>query len=86
MHAIFASHVDQKKNLTVTYEGECLLQLSYHCQCDNLVVESPFTTSVHSFSVFVLKQYEAFTSSQYCTIPVDADRFSFLLRGPPCAV
>ena len=82
VHGIFADHVDQKKNLSTLQNGENLVQLNFHCQVDNLVVESPFISSIHTFSFFISKQYLEFALSLYQHAPA-VFQSSFQLRGPP---
>jgi hypothetical protein len=85
LHSIFANHIDLKKSQAVSHQGQNLVPLSFHCQCDNLVVESPFTSDVVCASFYFPKQYKKFAASLYNDIP-SVYQFTFTLRGPPTTV
>ncbi|MEO6719794.1 MAG: hypothetical protein ABIN67_05475 [Ferruginibacter sp.] len=82
VHSIFANHTDLKNGEAASHEGENLVPLSFHCQCDNLVVESPFTIHLVYTSVNFPKQYRKFAASLYNDIPL-VYLFTSALRGPP---
>jgi hypothetical protein len=81
LHDFFANHVDYK-NVLVNQDTPHLNQLSFHCQVNHLVVETPFTNEQQSIVFYQPLNYRIFTPSLYHFIvlgfPSQLD-----LRGPP---
>ncbi|MEP7109690.1 MAG: hypothetical protein ABI760_16970 [Ferruginibacter sp.] len=82
LHDIFANHVDYRNGIAGNKDTAHVKQLTFHCQCDHQVVESPFLPDIHGFAVYFPFHYPLGTSSLYTYINGD-HQFQFGLRGPP---
>jgi hypothetical protein len=83
LHDLFANHIDSKKGQASSSTiPRQISQLSYHCQCDHLVVESPYTYSDQTIVYYLPFNYRQFVASPYLFIFGNKE-FQLVLRGPP---
>jgi hypothetical protein len=83
LHNIVANHTDGKAGtINLQLPGEQLSTSSFNCQCDNLIVESPFVAETYQYNIPFHYTFAAFTAKQVSG-HYSSDRFSFCLRGPP---
>lgn len=85
LHDLLSNHLDTLASSPV---NDCTSHVNvavFHCQCDNLVAESPFDEEQHIFNVtapvFILSHH-----IQYSYPYVYTADFFFELRGPPVYV
>lgn len=82
LHYFFANHKDGIGSKTRVSNIPTLSVAVYHCQCDNIVVESPFTLRcqpiVAEISTLLVGNKPASEPSFHFVY-----RFYFELRGPP---
>ncbi|MEO6289464.1 MAG: hypothetical protein ABIO76_06065 [Ginsengibacter sp.] len=82
LHSFFADHTDASLNKTYSSKNPGLSVAGFNCQCNNLVVESPFTIQYFVAATDIFEIYDfnkqAFAPDFNC-----ADHFFFELRGPP---
>ena len=82
LHFFFANHKDANVKNTKTSKTAILSVAVFNCQCDNLVVESPFTLQCQLIVTDIPELFfinnQAPESSFHCI-----DHFFFELRGPP---
>lgn len=87
VHNLFATHTDGKKACADIVESKKtanIIQLRFHCQCDHIVVESPFIYQVTAFVVSNPYHYFQFSSALYSFL-TPGPLFQVGLRGPPVA-
>jgi len=84
MHDVFANHVDSKKAPSCNNDTPAVHQLKFHCQCDQLVVESPISLLTQIPAIDITTHYIQHTSPDYAFIKADHP-YQFSLRGPPQA-
>ena len=84
LHNLVASHRDAKAKSSLTddpYATE-LSKAGFNCQCDNLIIESPFVAETEPPAMMPQVCYavfcDAFVADVYSSIV-----FSYSLRGPP---
>ena len=83
LHDLFANHIDSKKEQARSIANDSQVnKLSYHCQCDHLVVESPYVYSDQIALYQVPVNYPQFVTSSYVYVSCKKE-FQFVLRGPP---
>ena len=81
LHHWFAAH----KDVSVKKEGAGQPQVSkqlFHCNCDNLVAESPFTDHDHDLKLTTFSALSIQQGSKPVSLYSSAPCF-FSLRGPP---
>ncbi len=82
LHTLFADHKDAKEISTHASNELAISVALYHCQCDNLVVESPFSLQLNPIFTEVLEltiNNNSARESDFYSIP----HFYSELRGPP---
>lgn len=85
MHDLFANHSDAGKNELASSDKDNVHTATFHCQCDNLVTESPFVPAiVYSYCADRSFNYVAFGLSNY-SFTISNFPHYFSLRGPPSA-
>lgn len=83
LHNLVASHRDAKAKTSLTdpYATQ-LSKAGFNCQCDNLIIESPFVAERELLVIVPQQSYpdfcDAFVADVYFTTV-----FSYSLRGPP---
>jgi hypothetical protein len=81
LHDLFAHHKDLPATSSHT-KSPLLIQAGFRCQCDNLVVESPFLTQFQPADVFLPLSYRKLYKAPTEKYP-SAFHFYTGLRGPP---
>ena len=77
---------DHKDSYAVSIDGKAILTTTgFHCNCDNLVVQSPFINYDLSAELNVP---EFFVQHRFTAISnlISTDHFFSSLRGPPCRI
>ncbi|MEO6734170.1 MAG: hypothetical protein ABIN01_23315 [Ferruginibacter sp.] len=83
LHDIFANHPDCIKKIPDGI-GNNVSELKFHCQCDHLVVESPFTNGLSVITISQRFTHLEIIPSYYTFIVTD-HHVKSTLRGPPGA-
>lgn len=82
LHFFFANHKDANITNTKNSKTPVISIAMFNCQCDNLVVESPFTLQYQPIETVIPELFfinnPATKSSFHCI-----HHFFFELRGPP---
>lgn len=83
LHNLVATHKDVKaKNVHVAHSDTQIAKSGFNCQCDNLVIESPFVntyTAIQVSPVIVFATYQkVFVETVFSTV-----MYRSPLRGPP---
>jgi len=81
MHDLFANHVDYKVGIT-NHDTPHLNQLSFHCQVNHFVVETPYAYDQQTVVICKPLNFRQFTSSLYQCIAIGYQSQPGL-RGPP---
>ncbi|NCI45441.1 hypothetical protein [Sediminibacterium soli] len=83
LHNLIATHKDGKLAVSdKSCDDTVLSKAAFNCQCDNLVVESPFVPEVAGIAV-VAPEHPAVYRPAFSQDVHIAPYFSFSLRGPP---
>jgi hypothetical protein len=82
MHDLFASHVDYSTSIKKVNASAQVYQLSFHCQTDHFVVETPFTYCPQIPDNYLSFSYVTITAAPYRFMAVFSP-LQLVLRGPP---
>ena len=85
LHSIFADHKDDHAKNTRPSNTPVLSVSVFNCQCDNLVVESPFTLQLQPVLANI-PELSFINNPTSDTIFYTITDFYFELRGPPSVV
>ncbi len=82
LHSFFADHTDASIKKTYNSKTPGLSVAGFNCQCNNLVVESPFTVQYFIAATDICEIHD---SNKQAVVPDFncTDLFFFELRGPP---
>lgn len=83
LHNLVASHRDgrTKSTLTDTHATQ-LSKAGFNCQCDNLIIESPFVAEAEPLVVIPQVYYPVFCG-EFVADVYTSTVLSYSLRGPP---
>jgi hypothetical protein len=83
LHNLVASHRDgrEKKSLPDPNSTQ-LSKAGFNCQCDNLIIESPFVAATESLVVMPQASYPVFCDAFVANV-YSSTVFHYSLRGPP---
>jgi hypothetical protein len=84
LHNLVADHRDTPRTQNYTNEQQ-LSKTGFNCNCDNLVVESPFVNNYVPIELQLTRQFFE-TQIVYIDRFYSVDFFYFKLRGPPAGM
>lgn len=83
LHNLVASHRDGKVKKSLPDPNSTQLsKAGFNCQCDNLIIESPFVAETESLVITAQVGYAVFCDAFVADVYSSAV-FSYSLRGPP---
>lgn len=83
LHNLVASHRDGRgKTLLPDANSTQLSKAGFNCQCDNLIIESPFVAATEPLVVMPQASYPVFCDAWVADV-YSSTVFHYSLRGPP---